>query len=254
MLFLTSKNEDSLDNFKRFNANSWEDLKTRISYKLVNKKVFHASINAEELVYEDCMDLSKVYIVTELTQDRKKMMSYALKNSDLEKFDKKLEDVVEQVHKNYKQDRTRRIRTLKEDILSHETMYPLMNSIKDVMLQGANALIEDSSESNDNVLVITNKYNVYGASYMLDFNTLEEVYQRMKSSFYIIPLSVHQFMCVNDKYISKNKDLYEAEDDLLDMLFEINSSSKKEEDILTYRIYHYMADDGKIIFPIKQQL
>lgn len=254
MLFLTSKSEESLDNFQRFNANSWEDLKTRITYRLVNKKVFHASVNAEEIVYEDCMDLSKVYIVTELTQDRKKMMSYSLKNSDLERFDKKLEDVVEQVHTNYKNDMTRRIRTLKEDILSHETMYPLMQSMKNVMLQGANALIEDSSEENDNILVITNKYNVYGASYMLDFDTLDEVYDRMKSNFYIIPLSVHQIMCVSDKYISQDKELHEAEDDLLDMLFEINSSTKKAEDILTYRIYHYMADDGKVIFPIKQQL
>ena len=254
MLFLTSKDEKSLDNFKRFNTDSWEDIKTRISYKLVNKKVFHASDNAEDTVYEDCMDLSKVYIVTELTQDRKKMLSYSLKNSDLERFDKKLEDIVDQVHANYLNDRTKRIRTLKEDILSHEKMYPLMQSMKDVMIQGANALIEDSSEDGDNVLVITNKYNVYGASYMVDFNTLEEVYERMQSSFYIIPLSVHQIMCVSDKYISRNKKLYEAEDDLLDMLFEINSSSKKEEDILTYRIYHYMADDGKVIFPIKQKL
>ena len=254
MLFLTSKNEESLDNFQRFNANSWDDLKTRISYKLVNKKVFHASINADDTVYEDCMDLSKVYIVTELTQDRKRMMSYTLKQSDLEKFDKKIEDVIEQTRDNYKNDKTRRIRTLKEDILSHETMYPLMQSMDNAMLQGANALIEDSSEDNDNILVITNKYNVYGASYMLDFNTLDEVYDRMKSSFYIIPLSVHQIMCVSDRYVSKGKNRYEAEDDLLDMLFEINSSTKKEEDILTYRIYHYMADDGKIIFPIKQQL
>ena len=64
MLYLKNKNEISLDGFQRFDASNWDELKNRISYKLVNKKVFHASEDVDDIVYEDCMDLSKIYIVT----------------------------------------------------------------------------------------------------------------------------------------------------------------------------------------------
>ena len=77
MLYLKNKNEISLDSFKRFDASNWDELKRRISYKLVNKKVFHAQEDVDDIVYEDCMDLSKVYIVTEVSQDRKNIISYS---------------------------------------------------------------------------------------------------------------------------------------------------------------------------------
>lgn len=254
MLYLKNKNELSLDGFKRFDASDWDALKRRISYKLVNKKVFHAQGDTENIVYTDCMDLSKVYIITELSQDRKNIISYALHNQDLEKFNKDRDELYMQVYSNYLQDKSKRIRTLKEDVLSHEPLFPLMKNMDNVMLSGSNMLIEDTSENCDNVLLVTNKYNVFGASYMTDPTTLREIYKRMKSNFYILPMSTHQFMCVNKSYITRNKDMYEAEDDLLDMLYSLNTENKNTEDILSYKIYEYLADDGEILLPIKQQL
>lgn len=254
MLYLKNKNEPSLDNFQRFDSSNWDELKERISYKLVNKKVFHASEDTENMVYEDCMDLTKVYIVTELSQDRKNIISYMLKNQDLERFGKNKEDLNSQVRDNYQNDRNKRIRTLKEDALAHEVLYPLMKDLSKVSLNGVNMLIQDSDETKDNVLFVTNKYNVFGTSYMLDKTTLKEIHDRMKDDFYIIPTSVHQFLCVSHKYVTTNKDTYEAEDDLLDMLYTMNSENKNTEDILSYRIYRYIDDDGEVLFPIKQQL
>ena len=114
--------------------------------------------------------------------------------------------------------------------------------------------IEDSSNYKDNILFVTNKYNVFGTSYMLDHSTLNEIYNRMGCNFYIIPTSVHQFMCVSRDYVTKDKDPMEVEDDLLDMLYKMNSENKNTEDILSYRIYLYLHDDGHILFPIKQRL
>lgn len=254
MLYLKNKNEISLDSFQRFDASNWDELKNRISYKLVNKKVFHASEDVDDIVYEDCMDLSKVYIVTEVSRDRKNIISYTLKHQDLERFQKDTDELYLQVYSNYLRDTNRRIRTLKEDVLAHEILYPLMGSKKDITLSGVNMLIEDSSEYKDNVLFVTNKYNVFGTSYMLDHSTLNKVHDRMGCDFYIIPTSVHQFMCVSRDYVTKGKDSMEVEDDLLDMLYKMNSENKNTEDILSYRIYLYLHDDGHILFPIKQKL
>ena len=254
MLYLKNKNEVSLDNFKRFDASNWDELKKRISYKLVNKKVFHAQEDIDDLVYEDCMDLSKVYIVTELSQDRKHILSYMLHKQDLERFDKDANELCLQVYSNYLRDKHKRIKTLKEDVLSHEVLFPLMQNFDKASLNGSNMLIQDSNGYRDNILFITNKYNVFGTSYMLDETTLNEIYDRMQCDFYIIPMSIHQFMCVSKDYVTQNKDAYEAEDDLLDMLYELNENNKDAEDILSYKIYLYLHDDGNILFPIKQQL
>ena len=254
MLYLKNKNEISLDSFQRFDVNNWDELKKHISYKLVNKKVLHASEDVDDIVYQDCMDLSKVYIVTEISQDRKKVISYVLKHQDLEHFQKDTDELYTQVRNNYLQDTNKRIRTLKEDVLAHEVLYPLMKSKKDITVSEENMFIEDSSNYKDNILFVTNKYNVFGTSYMFDHSTLNEIYNRMGCNFYIIPTSVHQFMCVSKDYVTKDKDLMEAEDDLLDMLYKMNSENKNTEDILSYRIYLYLHDDGHILFPIKQRL
>ena len=254
MLYLKNKPQSSLDNFKRFNASDWDEFKKHITYKLVNKKVFHADENNENVIYDDCLDLSKVYMVTELSEDRKSIKSYPIKEEDLERFNKSIDDIVVACKENFNKDKHRRIRTMKEDILSRETLYPLMANKENAMLNGANGFIEDKSESHDNVLIVTNKFNVFGASYMFDRNTLKTVYERMNGDFYILPLSADSIMCVNAKYIMRDKDMYEAEDDLLDMLFNMNEQVKEPSNILSYKIYKYIKDDGEVLVPIKQQL
>lgn len=256
MLFLKNKEENSLDNFKRFDPSNWDELKLRLSYKLVSRKVFHSSNDIEDFVYKDSMDLTKVCIVSEVSQNRKNIISYALKQEDLKKFDMTEEEVIEQTNENYHNDRLLRIRSLKEDAVSRETMAPLMTDFDCMSLSGPNQLIEDYDEDkhHDNVLIASNKYNVFGASYMLNQDFLNLIYNRMKGAFYILPMSVHQIMCVSKDYVTKNKDAYEAEDDLLDMLFEINSKNKNVEDILSYKIYEYLPDDGCKLFAIKQNI
>lgn len=255
MLYITHQNEVSLDHFKRFDPYNWEELKNRITCKLSNTKVFNATNDVNEILHSNRMDLTAIYIVSELSQDRKHLLSYALKQSDLEKIDKTKEDIEMQVKFNLQNDFNKRIKPLRDDAISQETLYPLMQFPKDISLNNsANALIEDINSDHENILTVTNKYNVFGASYILDQNTLRELYGRLGDNFYVIPMSIHKIMCVSSRYVTKGKDIYEAEDDLLDMVFEMNQSTKNTEDILSYKIYKYIADDGEVLFPIKQRL
>ena len=83
---------------------------------------------------------------------------------------------------------------------------------------------------------------------------LEEVYDRFnQENFYVLPISVHQVMCVRKGYADHDgqKPLYEVEDDLLCMVEGINDNGNKDwKDILSYKIYYYLGDDGKRLFPI----
>lgn len=256
MLYLKPKNEVDLSSFTRFDVDNWDQLKQHITYKLINTKSFNLQDNNENIIHENKMDLTLVYSVSELSSDRKYVLYYSLTKDDLKKFGKTEEEVYEIAKDNVQNDRHRRLRTFKEDHIAREVLYPIMRFPEGAMLQGngANALIEDSSDTCDNILTITNKYNVYGSSYMFDFNVLREVKARMRSNFYIIPLSVHQLMFVSENYVLQNKDRFEVEDDLFDMIYEINSKNKNAEDILTYRMYHYSTEDGERLFCLKQIL
>ena len=253
MLFLKPKSVTDLTSFKRFDVNDWDQLKGHITYKLMNTKKFNVMDNNDNIIHSNKMDLTLIYIVTELSDDRKYIMSYSITKEDLEKYNKTEDEIFQIAKQNIEYDRHRRVRTLKEDSIAKEMLYPLMNFPEGVALQSANALIEDSSQYYDNILTITNKYNVYGSSYMFDFNLLREIKSRMNSNFYIIPMSVHQLMFVSEKYVTKNRDKYEVEDDLFDMIYEMNTKNKAE-DILTYRMYHYSTEDGEILFNMKQNI
>ena len=253
MLFLKPKSVTDLTSFKRFDVNDWDQLKGHITYKLMNTKKFNVMDNNDNIIHSNKMDLTLIYIVTELSDDRKYIMSYSITKEDLEKYNKTEDEVFQIAKQNIEYDRHRRVRTLKEDSIAKEMLYPLMNFPEGVALQSANALIEDSSQYYDNILTITNKYNVYGSSYMFDFNLLREIKSRMNSNFYIIPMSVHQLMFVSEKYVTKNRDKYEVEDDLFDMIYEMNTKNKAE-DILTYHMYHYSTEDGEILFNMKQNI
>jgi hypothetical protein len=255
MLYITNKDETSLDSFKRFDVDNWDELKNRITCKLSNTKLFNATHDSENILHTNKMDLTAIYVVCELSHDRKHILSYALKHEDLERIGKTEEDIIKQAHSNLKNDFNKRIKLLREDAMSHEILYPLIRIPKESMLSGGSeSFIEDIHENKPNILTVTNKYNVFGASYLIDFDTLRDIHRRIKDNFYIIPMSVHKLMCVSSKYVTKNKSVYEAEDDLLDMLFEMNKENKNTEDILSYKIYKYLADDGEVLFPIKQKL
>lgn len=259
MMHLKESKQDSLKNFKRVNVDDWDNIKERITYKLINKKLLNVIDNSEDILYSDCMDLIKVPMISEISSDRKKLFTYILKKEDIEKYNTSYDEIMEIANKNTYNSINRRIKTLTEEVMSRDTMSPIMTRNKNSVIatnEDANAIIMDHDEENDNVLIVSNRDHMYGASYMLDFNTLDIVYDRLGSNFYIIPLSVHEIMCVSSSFLYKvneSKDIYEIEDDLLDMLFELNSKNKND-DVLTYQIYEYFGSDGRSIMPIKKRL
>lgn len=254
MMHLKESKQNNLDNFKK--ATDWEEISKRISYKVVNKKVLKTIDNPDDICYKEFFDLIRIPVISEVSNDRKKLLSHTVTKSDLETFNKTYEEIMSIAEYNTSNADNRRIRTLKEDAMAHEVMAPIMQPMAQGVLgnKDANAFIMDSEEEHDNILMVSNKYNMYGASYIMDKDTLETLYERLNSNFYIVPLSVHQLMCISSSYLHASKPSNEVEDDLLDMLFEINSKAKNTDDILTYQIYEYFGDDGGFLFPIKKRL
>lgn len=251
--------EKDMQNFKKVNTSSWDDLKDNLFVRLINER--YLSQYGDDIAHVKMMDLVMVFSVQEKIKDT--MLSYLLTNEDLKNMNVEPYTAMTFAMHNSSNDRKRRIMTFKESTLKNNLMYPVLQIPKGMMMGAGGhsmadcGIIQDTDEEKecDNILILCNKHDTFGASYMVLPSILDEVYARFnEENFYIIPLSIHQVMCVRLGYASRNgeKPSYEVEDDLLDMIEAFNDTNNKSwKNILSYKIYYYYGDDGKKLFLIK---
>lgn len=250
--------EMDMQKFKKIDTSSWESLKNDVYIRLINKKSL--SKYGEDIAYAPFMDLALTFSVQEKSKDT--MLSYMLTNKDLENFHVDINEARKVALDNTSNDRKKRIMTFKESTLKNNVMYPIMQIPKGAMLGAGGSsindcgIIQDTDDETDmdNVLILCNKHDVFGSSYMACTSVLDEVYKRFDENFYIIPMSTHHVMCIRDGYVSHDgeKPRYEIEDDLLDMIEAFNDNHNKSwKNILSYKIYYYYGDDGKKLLLIQ---
>lgn len=250
--------EVSMEKLNKVNTSSWNTAKDNVFLRLINEK--YLSKYGENVAYTKFLDLAVVFSLQEKKDNT--IVSHLLTKEELSKFNVDIDEVKKTALCNSSNDRKRRVMTFKQHILKDNILYPILRMPKQSMMGVSSrsmpdiGIVEDIDEENnrDNVLMICNKHDTFGASYMVIPEVLEEVYERFsEENFYVIPLSVHQVMCIRHGYASHEgeKPQHEVEDDLLDMIEEFNDSNNKSwKDILSYKIYYYYGDDGKKLFPI----
>lgn len=82
--------------------------------------------------------------------------------------------------------------------------------------------------------VISNKANIFGAASMLYEDKLDELSEKLDSSLYILPSSVHECIAISDKFGDP--------DDLAEMVYEINMDQVKLDERLSNQVYRYDKD------------
>lgn len=80
--------------------------------------------------------------------------------------------------------------------------------------------------------ILTNRRKYYGASEILDQNTLREISDKMKGDFIVLPSSVHEVIVL----ASKNGIKYE---DLVSIVQEVNAQEVSVEEFLSDHVYVY---------------
>ena len=252
------RDETDIQNFKKIDASSWDTLKDDVYIRLMNRKYVNQYGN--NVAHIPFMDLALTFSVQEKSKDT--ILSYLLTNEDLKSFGVNAEAVRDAALHNTSHDRKKRVMTFKESTLKSNPMFPILQVPPGTMMgTGGRSMadcgfIQDKDEESgmDNILILGNKTDTFGASYMASGEVLDEIYNRFNENFYIVPLSIHQVMCVRASYATRNgtKPSYEVDDDFLDMIEAFNDSNNKSwKDILSYKIYYYFGDDGKRLFLIK---
>ncbi len=92
---------------------------------------------------------------------------------------------------------------------------------------------------NSEMFVLTNKKRFNGAGLILDNVVMEEIREKLKSDFYILPSSKHEILI-----IKKNE--YADEAALKEMIKSVNDNELDPKDLLSYHLYKYEKDDAKV--------
>lgn len=117
---------------------------------------------------------------------------------------------------------------------------PVITTIADALKGFIGESSEGMPDASDMIqmYVLTNKDSNYGASQILLHENLDEIAERLgESRMYVIPSSVHEVIVipVTGECI-----------DIANMIREVNDTVVSREDILSYNLYLYDADDKMI--------
>lgn len=252
----------SLSEFEMFDG-TLESIKSHISMRMFNKDNLPFDKSLDSIPHSLFVDLVSTFSVENKTYFDKKnkgVICYMLTNEDIEKFNIDKDTLLIIANKNIMKNNSVRIESIQEHIIRSNVMHPLTRIPSDATLMmggnsraNNNSIFRGSSElpiinnqNKDDVLLISNRTQTFAAINFLFNDTLTRLYEKFKENFYMIPMSVHELICIRESYASKNGELSQKEtvEELADMVEQVNDTMiSNTADILSYNIYYHSLDD-----------
>lgn len=207
---------------------NYDSVKQRVVYKLVNTEKNKELL--EDVPHIEFMDLSIVFQCM-ISQEEFGMASILIHNIHMKLWDVTKEDLYRAAEENTEKLMPYEIKSMAE------VLCEIMESED---LEGYNHE-EEMEQFSDSVpmYVLSNKNRVEGAACMLYPNLIRDFADKVGSSLYIIPSSTHELLLLpteND----------EGSAEIKSMIREINDTQVSEEEILSYYLYYYDREEGKI--------
>lgn len=178
-------------------------------------------IDCQHLVYKEFLDMFVIYYVN-IGADNEGTASYNVQ----EKMITKAGIDIEELH-------SQAIRNLEKEVSIKDMQEVIMGIIG----------ITDASEfdfsqipEENQMLVLSKKDALYGASVMLSSDVIKKLASFWKGEFVILPSSVHECICVRNEGFTLQE--------MKEMVMEINGTEVSPEDRLTDSVYVYR--DGKL--------
>ena len=272
----TSKYEDvkNLESMDELNPFDWNMMKDYVNIRMGNA-IYLENMMPNDIIMKKWLDLGMTFTVDVYNSSKKLTKSHMLTEKDIEKLGITKKELEDKAMENMKFDSKFRLISFADSMALSHPLYPLLkrNAMASMQIPEIPFVLEDikgfnplerlnsenvkTDDEKENILFMTAKNKSFGAKFISSFDNLRKVYKRFNGeNFYIVPLSIHQIMCIRNSYATHEgkKDTLEVEDDLLDLLLEYNDSvNKNEENILSYKIYYFSGDDGEILFPISRK-
>ena len=229
---------DVMDTYNRNKVNQSVDMRYFLNFESVRRRVVYKLVSTEknkalleDVPHIEFLDLSIVFQCL-IAQEEFGTASILIHNIHLKLWDVSAEELYQAAKEN-----TQRLQEYEIKSMT-EVLYEIM-------------MEEESEESGyedclaglcDNVpmYVLSNKRRVEGAACILYPNLIQDFADAIGSSFYIIPSSVHEVIL-----LPAGRD--EESTEIKHMIQEINDTQVSVEEILSYSLYFYDKEEGKII-------
>lgn len=208
---------------------NYSDVKRQITYKLVNTEKNRELLS--DIPHMEFLDLSVVFQCV-VAQERFGMASILIHNAHMDLWGVSADELYQVEKENTPRIFPYEVKSL-EDILC--------DLLGEADPEECNRECFLSGLAGDMpMFVLSNKNGTGGSACMLYEDVLRNFAVAVGGNFFIIPSSVHELILVP----SENEGVVK---DIKDMIREINDTQVPDEEILSYSLYFYNRDMGKIV-------
>lgn len=229
---------DVMDTYNRNKVNQSVDMRYFLNYESVKQSVVYKLINTEknkelleDIPHIEFLDLSIVFQCM-IAQEELGTASILIHNVHLKLWDVSVEKLYQAAKENTQRLQEYEIKTM-ADVLCEIMEAENPEEFDD---EDYRAELSDSVP----MYVLSNKSRVEGAACMLYPNLIRDFADAIGSSFYIIPSSIHELLLLPIGYD-------EESGEIKSMIREINDTQVSTEEILSYSLYFYDREEGKIV-------
>lgn len=196
----------------------FSEIQGQICFRLINKKKNEALLRT--LPHRAVMDMALIYTV-EMESGK---ASAKIHDSLMRFWGIGEEDLYQLARKN-------------TPVLFQESVASMEAVLKELVEEDEVLSEEPLPESG--FFVATNRQKIYGAVVLLYEGLCKQFAERVGSSFYILPSSVHELL-----FLPEEKGM--SPEELQKMVKEINETQVAPEEVLSDNVYYYEVDTGKL--------
>ena len=207
----------------------YENIRKNVVYRLVNTESNRDLL--EDIPHLEFLDLSIIFRCT-VAQEDIGPASILIHNVHMKLWDITIQELYQDAVMNTPRLEEYEIKSMTEVMREIMTEENSDGSDQD-------ACMEEFSDSMP-LYVLSNKNRIEGAGCMLYPDLMKDFSDTIGSSFYIIPSSVHECLLLPPK-----EDVQGGE--IRNMIKEINDTQISIEERLSYSLYYYDKDEGRII-------
>ena len=213
----------------------YENVKDSIVYRLINTEMNRELL--DDLPHMEFLDLSVVFCCLVMEEEDNPAFIW-IHNIHMKLWDVTVEELYRAASENTQQ-------LEKPELMNiEEILYDVLPEKGFSLNENDRSMEEKTAGNNDAastvpVYVLSSRKRLQGAACMLDPDLLRKIADRMDSSYYIIPSSIHELLLIPAAGFADR-------DELKAMICEINDTHVAPEERLSYSLYGYDRKENKV--------
>ena len=213
----------------------YENVKDSIVYKLINTEMNRELL--DDLPHMEFLDLSVVFCCLVMEEEDNPAFIW-IHNIHMKLWDVTVEELYRAASENTQQ-------LEKPELMNiEEILYDVLPEKGFSLNENDRSMEEKTAGNNDAastvpVYVLSSRKRLQGAACMLYPDLLRRIADRMDSSYYIIPSSIHELLLIPAAEFADR-------DELKAMICEINDTHVAPEERLSYSLYGYDRKENKV--------